>query len=185
MLEQWNKLILKPLRRARDCHSLLRSTTIVIDALDECGSQGDIQLILRLLANTKDITSLKLRIFLTSRPEIPIRLGFRDMDSIMHQDLVLQDVPRSVVEHDIYLFLKHELNQIRNKRHMGPDWPDEQRLRILVEKADCFLQRNGFLTLFCNGPSIDCRRKIWIRCTPRSCRIQLRANIRMKKKRKR
>ena len=153
MLEQWNKLILKPLRRARDCQSLLHSVIFVIDALDECGSQGDIQLILRLLANTKDITSLKLRIFLTSRPEIPIRLGFRDMDSIMHQDLVLQDVPRSVIEHDIYLFLKHELNQIRNKRHMGADWPDEQRLRMLAEKADCLFIFAATACLFIDGAS--------------------------------
>jgi len=58
MLEQWNKLILKPLRAARDRQSLIRSIIFVIDALDECGSQEDIQLILRLLANTKDITSL-------------------------------------------------------------------------------------------------------------------------------
>jgi NACHT domain len=153
MLEQWNKLILKPLRRVRDRQSLFRSIIFVIDALDECGSEKDVQLILRLLANTKDITSLKLRIFLTSRPEIPIRLGFRDMDSIMYQDLVLQDVPRSVLEHDIYLFLKHELNQIRNKRHMGPDWPDEQQLRILVEKADCLFIFAATACLFIDGAS--------------------------------
>jgi hypothetical protein len=153
MLEQWNKLILKPLRTARGRQSLLRSIIFVIDALDECGSQEDVRLILRLLANTKDITSLKLRIFLTSRPEIPIRLGFRDMDSIMHQDLVLQDVPRSDIEHDIYSFLKHELNQIRSKRHMGPDWPDEQQLRILVEKADCLFIFAATACLFIDGPS--------------------------------
>jgi type II secretory pathway predicted ATPase ExeA len=154
MLEQWNKLILKPLRTARDRQPLLRSIIFVIDALDECDSQEDVQLILRLLANTKDITSLKLRIFLTSRPEIPIRLGFRDMDSIIHQDLVLQDVPRSDIEHDIYLFLKHELNQIRNKRYMGPDWPNEQQLRILVEKADCLFIFAATACLFIDGAPI-------------------------------
>jgi hypothetical protein len=153
MLEQWNKLILKPLRRTRDHQPLRHSITFVIDALDECGSQEDIQLILRLLANTKDMSSLRLRIFLTSRPEIPIRLGFRGMDSIMHQDLVLQDVPRSVIEHDIYLFLKHELNQIKTKRHMEPDWPDEQRLRILVEKADCLFIFAATACLYIDGAS--------------------------------
>src|SRR6202034_692175 len=75
MFEQWNKLVLQPLRKARDRQSLSRAILLVIDALDECGNQDDIRLILRLLAGTTDLMTVKLRVFVTSRPETPIRLG--------------------------------------------------------------------------------------------------------------
>lgn len=136
LLEQYDKLILRPMRMLRDSGRQVYPLVIVLDALDECGNQDDIRLILRLLSSTKDLTTLKLRILLTSRPETPIRLGFRDMDSILHQDLILQDVAQSVIQHDIYLFLRYELEQIRKRRDLGADWPDERHLQVLVEKAD-------------------------------------------------
>ncbi|PTB61114.1 hypothetical protein M431DRAFT_538258 [Trichoderma harzianum CBS 226.95] len=46
---------------------------IVIDALDECELEDDVKLIIRLFNYDK---SLGLRVFLTSRPELLIRLGF-------------------------------------------------------------------------------------------------------------
>ena len=50
MLEQWNKLILQPLRKMKHSQLLSRPMVFVIDALDECDKQEDIRLILRLLA---------------------------------------------------------------------------------------------------------------------------------------
>jgi hypothetical protein len=137
MFEQWNKLILQPLRKTRDRQSLSRSILLVIDALDECGNQDDIRLILRLLAGATDLMTVKLRVFVTSRPEIPIRLGFRDMPRITYKDLVLHDVSRSVVEGDIHTFLKHELTAIRRERNLPPGWPNDQQIKLLVRKANC------------------------------------------------
>jgi hypothetical protein len=51
---------------------------VVIDALDECEGENDIRLILRLLAEAK-IRKI-LRDFVTSRPEMPIRLGFKNIE---------------------------------------------------------------------------------------------------------
>lgn len=45
---------------------------IVIDALDECDPDDDIRVVLQLLPQVRQ--ALGLRIFLTSRPELPIRL---------------------------------------------------------------------------------------------------------------
>jgi hypothetical protein len=44
----------------------------VIDALDECEREADIRAILQLLARTKDIHPMPLRIVVTSRPELHI-----------------------------------------------------------------------------------------------------------------
>jgi hypothetical protein len=137
MPEQWNKLILEPLRTAIDHQHLSSSIIFVIDALDECDKQEDIGLILRLLAGTTGLVTAKLRVFVTSRPEIPIRLGFRDMSRIKYEDLALHDVSRPVVEADICIFLKNELGEIRRKREISTDWPSDHELNLLVQKSNC------------------------------------------------
>jgi hypothetical protein len=63
---------------------------VVIDALYKCDNQENITLILRPLVSDKDVSSLGIRIFVRSGPEIPIRSGFRDIDQILHQDLRLE-----------------------------------------------------------------------------------------------
>jgi len=41
----------------------------VIDVLGECNGENDIQLILRLLSQVKNLYSVRLRVLVTSRPE--------------------------------------------------------------------------------------------------------------------
>jgi nucleoside phosphorylase len=161
MFEQWNKLVLQPLRKARDRQSLSRAILFVIDALDECGNQDDIRLILRLLAVTTDLMTVKLRIFVTSRPETPIRLGFRDMPKIIYEDLVLHDVSRSVVEGDIHTFLKHELAEIRRERNLPPGWPNDQQVKLLVRKANCLFIYAATACLYIGGaPRISPQKRL-------------------------
>lgn len=131
---QWKELILKPLSMLDRSNLAL---TLVIDALDECECEEDIKLILQLFVEANDLNTAKLKIFLTSRPEMPIRLGFQHMPEVIHQDLILHDIPRSVVEHDISIFLKHELGRIRNDRGLPGDWCDEKSINILVQRSDC------------------------------------------------
>ena len=108
----------------------------MVDALDECEVDDDIRLILRLLAEAKALETVRLRIFITSRPETPIRLGFREMLEIVHHDLVLHFVPQPVIEHDISIFLRHELAEIKKMRSLEEDWPGEERIQKLLQKAD-------------------------------------------------
>lgn len=127
---QWKELILHPLSKLGDQSPTL---FLVIDALDECDHEESVKLILQLFVEAKDVVAEKLKIFVTSRPETPIRLGFRNMPEIIHQDLVLHDIPRSVVEHDIDAFVKDELRGIKPVE----GWPGDDRIKILVEKSDC------------------------------------------------
>jgi NACHT domain len=152
MFEQWSKLILQPLRTARDRQAVPRPIILVVDALDECGNQKDIRLILRLLAGTKDLTTVSLRILVTSRPETPIRLGFREMSTIKYEDLILHNISRSVVDNDIYTFLKHELGQIRSEYNLPVNWPKEQELGLLVQKANCLFIYAATACLYIHGP---------------------------------
>ena len=161
MFEQWNKLVLQPLRTARKHQPLSHWIVFVIDALDECGNQNDIRLILRLLAGTTDLMDVKLRVFVTSRPETPIRLGFRDMPRIMYEDLVLHDLSRSVVEGDIHTFLKHELGEIRRERSLPPGWPNDQQVKLLVRKANCLFIYAATACLYISGaPRISPQKRL-------------------------
>jgi NACHT domain len=86
--DQWHRLVLQPLSklgRGFPHPSLL----LVVDALDECSNDEDVEAIVQLLAEARSLTTVRLRVFLTSRPEIPIRLGFRRTQDTDHQDFVL------------------------------------------------------------------------------------------------
>ncbi|KAI9778859.1 MAG: hypothetical protein M1839_007822 [Geoglossum umbratile] len=131
--DQFEKLILRPLLEMAPSQSL--AYIIVIDALDECEREEDIRVILQLLARAKDIKPISLRILVTSRPELPIRLGFRQMSDGTHQDLVLHEVPKRTIEEDIRLFLEHELREIQEQRLLPPKWPSEDQIQVLVELA--------------------------------------------------
>ncbi|KFY95951.1 hypothetical protein V498_03029 [Pseudogymnoascus sp. VKM F-4517 (FW-2822)] len=76
--QQFNALVLQPLGKIRT-HPQSSSIVIVIDALDECDREEDVRTIIRLFSQVKHITSIQIKFFLTSRPELPIRLGFEDI----------------------------------------------------------------------------------------------------------
>ena len=132
---QWKRLILQPLLMLDK--GLLPSLVLilVIDALDECEGGEGLPVILRLLPEVKRLKIIRVRVFITSRPETPIRFGFHEMPEIAHHDLMLHSVPQSVIEHDISFFLRHELGEISSRRSLERDWPGEEDIQKLVQKA--------------------------------------------------
>src|SRR5277367_1832640 len=133
--DQWKCLILQPLSMwtVPSSHPPL---ILVIDALDECDGDKDVQVILELVGEAKSLKSVQLRIFLTSRPETPIRLGFRNMPGILHRDLALHQISSTIVDNDISIFFQHKLKEIRNASDDLPtDWPGKETIGILVLKA--------------------------------------------------
>ncbi|EWZ29435.1 hypothetical protein FOZG_16810 [Fusarium oxysporum Fo47] len=140
---QFEKLIIQPLSEVWNGMSSIKPTiAIVVDALDECDSEQDVRLLIRLFCQIKTTRNVRVRIFLTSRPELPIRLGFSNVRGT-YQDLILHRVPPPVIEHDICIFFKHELKKILSDwndsvptAHQLPvTWPGEDSLRTLVDRA--------------------------------------------------
>ncbi|KAH8758829.1 WD40-repeat-containing domain protein, partial [Hyaloscypha finlandica] len=127
--DQWHQLILHPLSRLEQSH---QSYVLIIDALDECEGNQNVRIILGLLAEARSIKTVRLRVFLTSRPEVPIRHGIRTIPQAEHQDFVLQDIPPATINHDISLFLEYNLGIIRQEWTLSADWPGEMVLRQLV-----------------------------------------------------
>lgn len=142
--EQFDKLIYQPLRQVDTVANGCSTFIVVVDALDECENERDIKAIIDLWSRLVRFTTVRLKLFLTSRPDLPVQLGFKTISAAIHQDIVLQDaVPQTTIQHDILVFLKDAFRKIRDSYNLDPfsggplneDWPGEGRLRALVDMA--------------------------------------------------
>lgn len=124
--DQFEKLLLRPLKILK--RGTLPAMVMVIDALDECDSDQDIQVLLQLLPELRPVG---IRVFLTSRPENPVDLGFSEIAN-EHQDIVLHDIPEAVTSHDITLFLRDQLGKIKCKSRVPLGWPNDEEIEALV-----------------------------------------------------
>ncbi|KAJ4264710.1 hypothetical protein NW764_015795 [Fusarium oxysporum] len=158
--EQFHKLILGPLSKIPQTSWNASSLVIVIDALDECGRDADISLLVDLLSHAQTPQLPRLRIFVTSRLEVATRLGFCGVDGT-YQDLALHGIPAPIIKHDISTFLRHELGKIRDnfnlsveqERKLPSNWPGEPTLQTLVEMAIPLFSFAATICRFIN----DCR----------------------------
>ena len=132
---QWKHLILKPLSRLKDS-SISSKLVLVIDALDECEDEDDIRLVLQLLASARSLQNIRLRIFITSRPETPIRHEMYDMPEAAHQDFILHNISQEVIDHDISVYFQHSLEYIRQRYRLAASWPGEDTIKLLVRKSE-------------------------------------------------
>jgi hypothetical protein len=130
---QWHRLIYQPLSKAG---SKFRGSPLlfVVDALDECANENEIKTIVRLFAEARSSETVDLHIFMTSRPDIPSQACFRQIPD-EHQDFILHDISRSVVDHDISMFLEDSFKLIRQERALPAEWPGEHAIQQLIQKS--------------------------------------------------
>ena len=129
LFNQMDKLIAQPLRESSI------STVIVIDALDECKDEEPASAILSVLGQfVSEIP--KVKFFVTGRPEPRIQAGFRLPLLAKATDvLVLHEVRSRRVNNDIRLFFRHMFSEIASRRRLPADWPGEEQLDLLCERA--------------------------------------------------
>jgi len=132
--DQWHHLVLTPLSKLSD-DSCPLPYIVVIDALDECENDDNIRLILHLLAEARSLNRVQLRVFLTSRPEVPIRFGFYQLPENERYNIVLHNISPSIVDHDILIFLEYNLRFIGEEDGQDFDWPGTNVTKTLVHRA--------------------------------------------------
>jgi hypothetical protein len=132
---QFEELILRPLSVVwQKSSSKYKQATIVIDALDECEEEPQrIRKILDLLSRLKDVQGIGVRIFVTSRPDLPVLLGFKHLDSDIHKDVALHDIPEHIIDHDLRAVLASEFEYVRKDHSIQPPWPTQNDLDTLVQ----------------------------------------------------
>ena len=128
LYSQMRKLIVEPLKSVSD------TMVIVIDALDECTDNEPQSTILSVMGRSVgEIPNVKF--FITGRPEPRIKSGFRlELLQPLTDVFVLHEIEPSLVNTDIWLFLKCELSKLAD-RHQLVGWPSDDHINILCRRA--------------------------------------------------
>ncbi|KAL8349140.1 hypothetical protein RB601_002033 [Gaeumannomyces tritici] len=129
---QWETLIRGPLSKLSS-YPAPRKIVMVIDALDECGSDTSIEVVLNILATARLLESVRLRILITSRPEISVRSAFSKRPVTERQVFVLHEISKTLIDRDLTQFFKSRFSNIREGRDYGDDWPGMETIERLVE----------------------------------------------------
>jgi hypothetical protein len=137
---QFERLLLQPLQSVDSSSFPSAGVVLVIDAIDECDNGESIKTTLLLLSRVEAITSIRLRIFVTSRPELPVELGFKDISGDLHHDVRLEEAQEMSIAHDIRVFYEYEFSKIKEnswRQHddLPVEWPGEHNFRLLVDRA--------------------------------------------------
>ncbi|KAL4256308.1 hypothetical protein AB1N83_013320, partial [Pleurotus pulmonarius] len=131
--DQFQHLIHGPLQDAASEGSPLSSQgpiLIVIDALDECGDKYTRRRLLKVLAKeTANLPSF-VRIIITSRDELDIRMAFNDEEHIKQHKLEV-----SPDDTDIRVYTESKLKEVAKVNYLGESWPDTDKLTRLVSLA--------------------------------------------------
>ena len=153
---QMDKLIVQPLIKSGI------STVIVIDALDECRDREPSSAILSVLRQfATKLKELKAKIFVTGRPEPHIRDGFRLLLLVEATDVfVLHGVEQSQVNSDVRLFFRHNLSELKARRHILDDWPTEGQLDLLCKRSAGLFVHAMATIKFIDRRSINPRKRL-------------------------
>ncbi|KAF7508890.1 hypothetical protein GJ744_008599 [Endocarpon pusillum] len=164
--EQFARLIRAPLQQ------LLPVRThpvyvIVLDALDECAPR-DISTVLQLWSTLPDFAKDHLRVFLTSRPDLPVLSGFDEISVNVRIDLDLLEMTRATIKNDIFIFLQTAFVEIRQKYNRRPlsriflhdDWPDDVMIQELAQMATPLFIVAATVCLFVGDRNWDPRERL-------------------------
>jgi hypothetical protein len=118
---------------AVDQTKVIIPAVIVIDALDECEREEEVEVLLELLPKVQKVV----RFFVTARPDPAIRFGFAQMDPTEYQCTILQDLGNDVIKQDINLYLREEFSKLcqKRRRDLGQNWPGEEKIDALASMA--------------------------------------------------
>lgn len=165
--QQLDKLLIAPLHSSvEDGGPLVKEGShilIILDALDECETQGAQELLQLLFSRISQLPFI--RILITSRPELHIRSVFSQHHN--HSKVVLHDIEASVVENDIRLYLESELAEIPKRLGIAtstnwpPSWPSEEDMNALVKKSGkLFVYAATAVRFIANGRICNPRKQL-------------------------
>jgi NACHT domain len=157
---QFKKLIMEPLLTLKEPIS---HKVIVIDALDECDREGQVEELLAMLADACQDIRLPIRFFLTSRADNNQIQGFYD-DSDIRSWTYYLDLEEFNARDDIRIFFESRFSMIyaRNHRAMHDvpvPWPSQSDLNYLLAKSSgLFSIASAIVKLVSDGSDLPHRK---------------------------
>ena len=141
--QQFEKLILGPLRKINDDSKTPITIVIVIDALDECDQNKSVKHILDVLPLVKQLMSIKVKFLVTSRLESYICDAMDQRHVADHREISpLHKEPMTKIDISVFVRSKLEgfrddLNQTttRKSQKLPAGWPGEDKITDLVNMA--------------------------------------------------
>jgi hypothetical protein len=133
---QWQKLVIEPLSLLSQHSGNWTTLLLIIDALDECNDANDTNAIIRCLEEVTHVEGVGCRVFLTSRPVQPIKLGMNDSVSAPRENFVLHNIKLSIVNQDLELFYRDQLSHIKATMSSEEDIISERMVGKLVERSN-------------------------------------------------
>ncbi|KAL2872390.1 uncharacterized protein BJX67DRAFT_6116 [Aspergillus lucknowensis] len=130
---QWRHLIFEPLSML-DLYPLGERYVVVIESLDECDDGDQIPSLVRLFEQLRSLSSLKLKFFISSRPQRHIRAAFGSLSPDCYKMQALPKIKPGM--NDITTFLTSELNVIAAKLGLSSGWPGSECVEKINSKAD-------------------------------------------------
>jgi hypothetical protein len=155
--DQWDQLILKPLSKL-NTESSPPIILFVLDALDECDSERDIRVLVQLLASARTLTNIRLRVFATSRPEVPIRQIFGKIPDASTV-FVLHEISPTKVNRDLTRYFEYRFSDFKEERGLENDWPGKEVVNKLVEiSCGLFIWASIACRFVCEGKRLAQKR---------------------------
>ncbi|GAB7362343.1 hypothetical protein MBLNU230_g2669t1 [Neophaeotheca triangularis] len=134
---QFDGLLGGPFQNLKTHGMTSKAIVVVIDALDECAGSESIRTVLRLLSQIGIVTSIRLLIFVTSRPEVDVESGFSTFSRGLLEDVRLENVQASSIRRDIQIFYQSKFADVRQSNPRLPsDWPSKDTVNSLVKLTE-------------------------------------------------
>jgi NACHT domain len=131
VVNQFQGLIKGPLCDTKDLgHPLV----ILLDALDECGSEKQRKDLFTIIRTEFATLPYFVKFVITSRPEADIRANLMSMDTIV-KSFDLGTVESRLVNTDILAFVSARMVDIARSYELTIDWPGHERREALVQRA--------------------------------------------------
>lgn len=145
---QFIRLLLEPLSTFKH---LSNTIVVVLDGLDECGTARERGELLEIL--TTDFIHLPfcIRAIITSRADIDIYHAFSSKHHILAYEL---DISSPAISDDILSYFRIRMSLIRGQQRylqLATDWPGEDTLRKLVQRASGLFVWASTASEFING----------------------------------
>ncbi|RFN46378.1 vegetative incompatibility protein het-e-1 [Fusarium flagelliforme] len=162
--EQFKILIYNPLSSIKH---IPRSMLIIIDALDECTTPNNLQLVLQLFAQLRDLETFRICVFFSSRHTRSLTNSFEPfLANATCRDMALHEEFLATTRLEMREVLEDGLREIKRQRNVRKDpWPRVKDFNLILRHATTpsplFIYTSTFLRHI-NSRDPNKRLKRWI-----------------------